>query len=223
MNKTIKIIFFTLLGIYVIFKILGFAGVIKTFTVSSISGEPNLPMGSRVITSNVVSPENGDLITFERNDTVTIVNRLCGQEHDKVEIKDGVLFINDKNADSKIRLIHRYKIPTKQYISNRIYSTIPLYILTPMEDGDSIYIFMNDDIAKQFHLQSSRIIAKKGATDDHIKKTYNQNWNKDNFGPITIPTGKAFVLGDNRDNSEDSRYTGLVDQSKISGTIIYKK
>ena len=37
------------------------------------------------------------------------------------------------------------------------------------------------------------------------------------YGPITVPEGMYFVLGDNRDNSADSRYIGFIPRRNILG------
>jgi signal peptidase I len=44
---------------------------------------------------------------------------------------------------------------------------------------------------------------------------------RDNWGPLVVPRDKYFALGDNRDNSEDSRYWGFFDQSAIKGRPIF--
>lgn len=37
------------------------------------------------------------------------------------------------------------------------------------------------------------------------------------FGPVTVPQGQYFMMGDSRDNSEDSRYFGFVPRNTIVG------
>ncbi|MGC4041756.1 MAG: signal peptidase I [Flavobacterium sp.] len=220
MKKALKIIFITLLCIYFLFKLLNLSGVLKVYTINGISSEPNIIANSRVFSSSLPTPKNGDFIMLELNDTLTVTHRLCAQEHDIVAIRDGVLFVNDTKADDGIDLMHQYKFPTKEFVENLEGNP---FIKMPIELHDSVFFFINDKKAEELRLLPYRNIAKKGVADQSIKSIYHSDWNKDNFGPIKIPAGKVFVLGDNRDNAMDSRYLGLIDKSKIIGTIIYKK
>jgi signal peptidase I len=43
---------------------------------------------------------------------------------------------------------------------------------------------------------------------------------RDTWGPLVVPAGKYFVLGDNRDDSSDSRYWGFVDASAVKGRTL---
>jgi signal peptidase I len=44
---------------------------------------------------------------------------------------------------------------------------------------------------------------------------------RDNWGPIVVPDGRYFMMGDNRDDSEDSRYWGFVERDAIRGRPLF--
>ena len=43
---------------------------------------------------------------------------------------------------------------------------------------------------------------------------------RDDFGPTMVPAGHLFMLGDNRENSQDSRFWGFLDINKVKGRAI---
>ncbi|MBI1797583.1 MAG: signal peptidase I [Candidatus Eisenbacteria bacterium] len=44
---------------------------------------------------------------------------------------------------------------------------------------------------------------------------------RDNFGPFTVPPGETFMMGDNRDNSNDSRYWGTLVMDLVKGRAMF--
>ena len=44
---------------------------------------------------------------------------------------------------------------------------------------------------------------------------------RDNFGPYTVPPGELFMMGDNRDNSNDSRFWGPVKMDLVKGRAMF--
>ncbi len=70
----------------------------------------------------------------------------------------------------------------------------------------------NDD--RDFKWQASYLVkTAEGGAIDHPSSN--------NWGPIVVPEKSYFVLGDNRDNSLDSRFWGFVPDSLIRGRPIF--
>ncbi len=44
---------------------------------------------------------------------------------------------------------------------------------------------------------------------------------REEYGPVTVPDRQLFVMGDNRDNSQDSRYWGFLPVSYVKGRALF--
>ncbi len=59
--------------------------------------------------------------------------------------------------------------------------------------------------------------AGEGARTLLFQKTQKNN----HFGPLIVPPQEVFLLGDNRDSSDDSRYWGSVPISRVEGQVVF--
>jgi signal peptidase I len=79
----------------------------------------------------------------------------------------------------------------------------------PLEEPYVHYIDRGGDaVHPGMRWQSNHLIAS-------TRRGYHPS--RDNWGPLVVPEHEFFVLGDNRDNSEDSRYWGFVKREAIRG------
>lgn len=226
MNKKwfIPLIILCLLGLVYIMGSL--TGTLLTATMAASSNEPNITAKSRIWISNLSKPQRFSFICYNMETNPSggweggkWVMRLCGLPGDKIQIIDGTLFVNGRNADTGLNLMKPYVIPTGEmtklgdrYVSEHREDVYPM-------ENDSMGITLPTAVFKSKSLHGRLVIDSSTAG---IQKIYDHPWSRDNFGPIIVPDGKFFVLGDNRHGACDSRYTGFIDQGKYVGTLLFR-
>ena len=182
----------------------------QPFTIPSASEEPNLYEGDYVLVTKFDygwskhsiplspdlfsgrifgrAPTRGDVIVFKlpRDNNTDYIKRLIGLPGDRVQVRDGLLYINGK--------------------------IVPRTVTATVEETGG-----TESIIPVQRVQETLPEGRKVMTND-----FGTNYPLDNTEEFTVPLGYYFFMGDNRDNSADSRLSvydgvGMVPEENLEG------
>jgi|GEM_PF-573970 len=213
------------LCLIVLFGLLRLFGILDMYSIPTGANTPTIRPGSIIFATNLIKPQRNNFICFKANHFFTgvreqYVSRLVATAGDSVEIKDGVLFINGNNADAGLPLYHTWLVPDNEVY--KLSDKEPDVEIISRPDSETALLAFTEQYRNTHHIPAQRDIYPVAQTDTFIKAYWHQNWNADHFGPVTVPTGCLFVLGDYRHNSLDSRYRGFVSVADYVSTVLWK-
>ena len=206
-------------------------GMLRMYRCPSGANEPAIKTGSTIFASTFKKPERFDFIIFEKESQQQpgtqelIIYRLCGLPGDKVQLKNGVLFVNGNNADSRSNLYNHYMVTKPQDIKLvRALATVTedanAPFLIAVDYGDSLVANLTTTYVKQNQMHCRLFTDNNPWAAEQLARIWAEPWTMDNFGPVTVPKDSLFLLGDNRHNAYDSRFTGFVARSSFKGTVL---
>ena len=159
-----------------------------------IFGKPTPILGRLLPTREI---KRGDIIVFKlpSNPKINYVKRVIGLPGETVQVKGHRVFVNGKELPEERALVRGLGSPDPE---------LTVVKTEPKPEGAWYRVYYDADRFSNGDEFEVNPQATYGVTE-----------------PIKVPDGKYFVMGDSRDNSEDSRYWGFVPRENIFARALY--
>jgi len=166
-------------------------------------------------------PERGDIVVFKHpNDhNIDYIKRVIGLPGDKIKYD-----INNKHIDICVNYVNEKKCQKKFFINyskakssnfiQKIYFSNKKNPKKEKKTYNSLYFNILEENINNFKHNILLLNNIKNPKKDYFRQK--------NMPALTwiVPKGKYFMMGDNRDNSLDSRYWGFVPEKNLVGKAI---
>ena len=133
---------------------------------------------------------------------------------DDPERSDVITFESPQDAKMLVKRVIGIPGDVVQLVNNDLIINGERAKYKPVEIDQQVKDFLDETSPAPYGIRQETAL---GQTRTVMSFRLNNLRNKRSYGPITVPEGQYLVLGDNRDNSQDSRYIGLVDRDLILG------
>lgn len=195
--------------------------VLEPYRIPSDSMMPSLQEGDRILVQKYAyglrlplsdhpfyrraAPARGDVVVFRYppDPRITYVKRIVGLPGDMVEIRDDRVLINGEPLpEGEARMLDD---PCYLGMTERVAIT-----------GGHRHLTLSCHSALPITVRTGSPSCPRLEDTHHLCRTTVGN-DAGNSSPVRVPPHSYFVVGDNRDNSEDSRVWGTVDEDLILG------